>query len=283
MTPPITASRRIFLVAVALALVGAGCARRSPEPIVLATTTSVGNSGLLDVLLPPFENEVGLRVRVHLVGSGRALRMLERGIADVAISHAPEREEALLREHPGWFYQKLMFNDFVIVGPPADPAGVSGARDPEAAMRRIAGRRVRFVSRGDSSGTHERELMLWRAAGARPDGDALITSGQGMAGTLRVASEMSAYALSDRATFAQIEPAVELKIVYDGGPALLNTYAVVVPQENGRPRRSEAAVFGRWLTERRAREIVAAYRVRGTPAFTVWPDGRAAGSPAAVP
>jgi tungstate transport system substrate-binding protein len=261
----------------------AACGRPVVDPLVLATTTSVGNSGLLDALLPPFERDVGLRVRVHLVGSGRALRMIEDRIADVAISHAPERENALLREHPEWFYRKLMFNDFVIVGPPADPATVSGAPDAGTAMRLVAERGARFVSRGDSSGTHEREQMLWKVAGARPRAEVFITSGQGMAGTLRVASQLSAYTLSDRATFAQLAPVVELRIVYEGGSALLNTYAVIVPQEHGRPRRPEAAVFGRWLTERRARDIIGNYRVRGAPAFTVWPASRAADSPTDLP
>jgi tungstate transport system substrate-binding protein len=264
-------------------LLAAACGRPVAEPIVLATTTSVGNSGLLDVLLPPFERDVGLRVRVHLVGSGRALRMVEEGIADIAISHAPRLETALVGEHPDWFYRKLMFNDFVVVGPPADPAGVSGAGDATTAMRRIAERGARFVSRGDSSGTHERERMLWEAAAARPQAESFITSGQGMAATLRIASQMTAYTLTDRATFAQLAPAVELKILHEGDASLLNTYAVIVPQDNGRARRPEAAVFGRWLIERRARDIIGAHRVRGVPAFTVWPADRPAGAPGDIP
>jgi tungstate transport system substrate-binding protein len=262
----------------------AACSRGSAEPLVLATTTSVGSSGLLDVLVPAFERDVGLRVTGHLVGSGQALRMLERGVADVAISHAPEREAALVRTHPAWFYRKIMYNDFVIVGPPADPAAVRAAQDPASAMRRIAEKGSRFVSRGDSSGTHEREQQLWKAAGSEPGPKALIASGQGMAGTLRIASEMSAYTLSDRATFAQVGPAVNLAILNEGSPQLLNTYSVIVPyDENGRARRSEAAVFGRWLTERRARDLIAAYRARGQAVFTVWPPGRPAMKPEDTP
>jgi tungstate transport system substrate-binding protein len=270
-------------VALLLLLPLTGCGRPVVDPIVLATTTSVGNSGLLDALLPPFERDVGLRVRVHLVGSGRALRMIEDGIADVAISHAPERETALLREHPEWFYRKLMYNDFVIVGPKDDPAGAFGAPDVASAMRRIAESQARFASRGDSSGTHEREQALWNSAGIRVKPERVTTTGQGMAATLRVADEMSAYTLTDRATFAQFSRILELRIVFEGGGELLNTYAVIVPHEDGRPRRPEAAVFGRWLTERRARDLIAGFRVRGAPAFSVWPPNRPAGSPADLP
>lgn len=275
---------RLLIPVFFAALAMAACARPAAEPIVLATTTSVGNSGLLDALTPAFERDVGVAVRAHLVGSGQALRMLERGVADVAISHAPAREAGVMREHPGWFYRKIMFNDFVVVGPRGDPAGVAATRDAAGAMRRIAEQGARFVSRGDSSGTHEREGQLWKAAGARPHPDALITSGQGMAGTLRIASEMSAYTLSDRATFAQLAPAIDLAILHEGSPELLNTYAVIVPHgDDGRPRRAEAAIFGRWLSGRHARDIIAGYRVRGQSAFTVWPADRPAAAPSDTP
>jgi tungstate transport system substrate-binding protein len=248
----------------------AGCsAPAPPEPLILATTTSVGNSGLLDVLLPAFEGDTAIPVRAHLVGSGRSLAMLESASADVAISHAPEREAELRREHPAWLAEPFMVNDFVVVGPPGDPAGVAGATAAPEAMRRVAGHSsAPFVSRGDSSGTHEREQRLWIDAGARPDSGRLIVSGQGMAATLRVASAMAAYTLTDRATFAQLQPAVDLRVVFSGSDALRNVYTVYAPRdERGRPRRAEAEIFARWLTQRRARQLIREYAIRGAPAF----------------
>lgn len=250
-----------------------GCsAPFTPEPIVLATTTSVGNSGLLDVLLPAFERDTAIRVRAHLVGSGQSLAMLERGRADVAISHAPEREAALREAHPSWLSEPFMSNTFVIVGPPDDPAEVSGASTATEAMQRIArhGGGARFVSRGDSSGTHERERQLWASAGVRPADADVITSGQGMAATLRVAGAMGAYTLTDQSTLAALAPAVELREVFGGTDALRNVYSVHVPRdERGRPRRGEAEIFARWLTQRRARQLIEQFTVRGVPVFAV--------------
>ena len=145
----------------------AGCSRSSERAPALdvATTTSVQNSGLLEALLPHFTDAT---VRVHAAGSGRSLEMLADGIVDLVISHAPETETRYLADHPGWLYRKLAFNRFVIVGPRADPAMIRQAGDALEAFRRIAGAPVTFVSRGDSSGTHERELMLWKAAGVTP-------------------------------------------------------------------------------------------------------------------
>jgi len=161
-------TRRV-LPAVALAWLGAlvlaGCsAPDRPPAIVLATTTSVASSGLRETLLPAFETDAGVSVRVHMVGSGLALRFLEQGQADVAISHAPPTEAAFLAANPGWNYRKLMYNDFLVAGPAADPAGVSQSASIEDAMRRIAASSARFVSRGDESGTHAREHELWEAA-----------------------------------------------------------------------------------------------------------------------
>jgi tungstate transport system substrate-binding protein len=269
----------VFKSAQFAALVGAvatclfpGCsAPPRPEPLILATTTSVGNSGLLDVLLPAFESDTAIRVRAHLVGSGQSLAMLERGRADVAISHAPEREADLRRAHPSWLAEPFMHNEFVIVGPLEDPAGVTGAPTAAEAMRRIATHRgARFVSRGDSSGTHDRERHLWASAGAHPADQDVIISGQGMAATLRVAGAMSAYTVTDRSTWAALHPAVELRELFAGTEALRNVYTVHVPRdERGRARRAEAEIFGRWLTQRRARQLIEQFTVRGARVFAV--------------
>lgn len=253
-----------------------GLSPQSAPYLVLATTTSVGNSGLLDVLVPAWQQESGVEVRPLLVGSGRALRMLfELGEADVAISHAPEAEARMMARHPtAWRYRKIMYNDFVLVGPRGDPAAVRAASTLDDALRRLAASTTQFISRADQSGTHEREESLWRMISARPEPQMLISSGAGMAVTLRQASDREAYTLTDRATFEQLKERVQLEIVYQGDARLLNTYAVVGTRLG--PRSVDAIAFMNWLARGGGREIIEDYRIRGRAIrpFTVWPaDG----------
>ncbi|HJU42076.1 MAG TPA: LysR substrate-binding domain-containing protein [Vicinamibacterales bacterium] len=266
-------ARTVTMIAVALACAGAVACQSAPAPLVLATTTSVANSGLLDPLLAEFQKDHGVVVRSHLVGSGLALRMLAQGEADVAVTHAPETEAAFLRDHPDWRARKIMFNDFVLVGPPADPAKVSGVAIEEA-MRRIAQADVRFISRGDNSGTHERENQLWELVRMRPPVPRLVRAGAGMGSTLRVASETASYTLTDRATYLQIAPDLELKVLVEGGPLLINTYSVVIPGSKAAAtivRATDAEKFFEWISRGRGRAVIAAFRIGGVPAFTPWP------------
>ena len=259
---------RISAAAVVLGAVLGGCHAPARE-LTLATTTSVGNSGLLEVLLPAYEHHSQVAVRTHMVGSGRALAMLGDGQADVAITHAPAAEALALQHHRGWIYTKMMFNDFVVIGPAPDPAGVRGSPTPAEAMARIARSRSRFISRGDQSGTHEREQALWKAAGAAPEGDRLVVAGASMGVTLRIAAETASYTLTDRATYLQQKPPL-LEIVYENDPALLNTYAVVF--DPGGPLGSRAKSFAEWLTTGRGRNVIEAYTVGpGIHAFEAWP------------
>ena len=262
---------------VALAVAG-GCRPGARTAVTLATTTSVAHSGLLDALASEFTRERGVEIRSHLVGSGRALAMLESGDADVAITHAPETETAVLRRQPGWRYTKLMFNDFVVVGPAADPAKVRGAPTVEESFRRIAASGERFISRGDESGTHERERSLWALAGAQPRPENLVVAGQGMGTTLRIADETVSYTLTDRATFAQNAARIGLQIVFEGSPRLLNTYAVIVPGA-----RAAGGEFASWLTVGRGRDVIAGYQAGGVALFTPWPAGAARNRPADLP
>ncbi|MBA2302843.1 MAG: substrate-binding domain-containing protein [Acidobacteria bacterium] len=243
---------------------------------MLGTTTSVGNSGLLDRILPGYTNA---RVRTLLVGSGRALEMLAAGTADVVISHAPARETAMLKTHPSWRYRKILFNDFVIVGPPGDSADVRGATDAAEAMRRIAGSGATFLSRGDESGTHERERELWSAAGVAPAAQRLVIAGAGMGQTLRIAGSSGAYTLTDRATFEALAGSVTLTILNAGDPRLLNTYAVIAD-----PKNAAGAEFAEWLAQGSGRELIgaeaAAGRIRG---FSPWPRDMPASTPDAKP
>ncbi len=206
------------------------------QDVVLATTTSTRDAGLLDSLLPDFQRRSGRRVRVIAVGSGQALAMGRRGDADVVLSHAPAAERALYDS--GYFTRRLrvMHNDFLVVGPAADPAGVRGMNDAVAAFRRLAG--ARFVSRGDRSGTHEMELGLWRRAAVVPPGPGAwyVEAGQGMGETLQIADETAAYTLVDRATYLVWRDRVALVPMVESDSVLDNVYHVLVVNPRNAPR-----------------------------------------------
>jgi tungstate transport system substrate-binding protein len=206
--------------------------------------------------------------------------MLARGDADVAISHAPAAEAAALAAHGDWLYRKVMFNDFVIVGPYDDPAKVRGVRDAVDAFRQIARAGAPFVSRGDQSGTHEREQALWSEGGVQPTAR-LLTSGAGMAVTLRAASSQRAYTLTDRPTFLRLRDKLELHIIHEGDVRLVNTYAVLVAPG---PKQHDAMRFAEWLVSGGGRELIRDYRVGGTTrGLNVWPTDCSATTPSANP
>jgi tungstate transport system substrate-binding protein len=219
---------------------------------------------LLDALLPAYREDSGVDVRVHAAGSGRALQMMAEGLVQLVISHAPEAEIRALLEHPDWVRLELAYNQFVIVGPSSDPAGVGAARDAADAFRRIGQSAVPFVSRGDLSGTHERENALWDAAGTRPPAERLIVSGRGMALALRHAHELSGYTLSDEATFRQFEGELELQLLFEGDARLLNTYAVLHPRSD-----ASASRLASWLIGDEGRARISGFAIGGTPVFTV--------------
>jgi tungstate transport system substrate-binding protein len=265
----------------ALALGGALAVPNCGTPVVyvdVATTTSVQNSGLVNALLPRFMSDSGLKVRVHAAGSGRALEMMGDGIVDLVISHAPLAERRYLDQHPATAYRKVAYNWFAIVGPGDDPAAIGESADVADAFRRITQAGATFVSRGDNSGTHERELELWALAGVRPSPDRLIVSGRGMALALRHADEVSGYTLSDEATFLQLAPSLRLKMLFRGDVRLLNTYAVVHARDN-----RNAQTLSEWLIDGDGRHLIAGYRANGQLVFTVWPEDCAGDTPEASP
>lgn len=269
---------RVTRLALVLACLGVACGPPPSRTLDAATTTSVQNSGLLARLLPAYQKAAGVTVRVHAAGSGRALQMLADGVVDLVMSHAPDTEARFLAEHPDWWYRKFAHNRFVIAGPLPDPAGVRGAAGALDAFRRIAGSGQRFVSRGDESGTHERERSLWAAAGTTVDAARLIVSGRGMAQALRHAHEAQAYVLTDAPTLRQLAPGLDLAVLFDGDPGLVNTYAVVHRREH-----PAGETFAAWLTGDAGRAALAGFQIDGQPAFAPWPAGCPGERPADLP
>jgi tungstate transport system substrate-binding protein len=197
--------------------------------VVLATTTSTRDAGLLDTLLPVFERQTGYHVKVIAVGSGQALELGRRGDADVVLAHAPEAERVLVDSDYFVNRRLVMHNDFLIVGPPGDPAGLRGLNDPVAALRRLRERAQPFVSRGDQSGTHKLEQKLWRLTGIQDSGAKswYIEAGQGMGATLQMADEKRAYTISDRATYLAWRDKLQLVPMVQGDTLLYNVYHVL--------------------------------------------------------
>ena len=227
--------RAFFLTGLLILLTMAAGARAQTsggqEPktkdLILSTTTSTVDSGLLDVLIPVFEKKTGYRVKTISVGTGQALAMGEKGEADVLLTHAPEAEKKLVETGAVTNYQLVMHNDFVIVGPPGDPAGMKGKPSGDA-LKAIAAKEAVFVSRGDDSGTHKKELSIWKKAEVAPAGAKWYQeSGQGMGATLLMASEKQGYTLTDRATYLAQKANVGLEILSEGDKGLLNIYHVM--------------------------------------------------------
>ncbi len=198
------------------------------KAVILATTTSTQDSGLLDVLLPLFEQQTGYSVKTIAVGSGQAIAMGRRGEADVLLVHSPAAEESLVKEGTGVNRRIVMHNDFVLLGPGNDPAGMAGTASASAALRRTAAARTLFLSRGDQSGTHAMEQKLWKSIGLVPEGQPWYQqTGLGMGQTLAVASEKGAYTLSDRGSYLALRKRLALRIVHEGDPLLGNVYHVI--------------------------------------------------------
>lgn len=208
-----------------------------PE-VILATTTSTQDSGLLDVLVPAFQKATGYQVKVIAVGSGAAMQMGERGDADVLLVHSPAAEEKFVADGFGIERTLVMHNDFVVIGPAADPAGLKGPKTVAEAIKKIAGKKATFVSRGDNSGTDVLEKGLWKVAGlTTPNGQSwYLETGQGMGATLTVAREKQGYTVTDRATFLAFTGKSDLPILLEGDPALLNVYHVIVPNPARLPK-----------------------------------------------
>jgi len=212
-----------------------------PKDIILATTTSTQDSGLLDELIPRFEQQSGFRVKVIAVGSGAAIALGKRGDADVVLAHAPDAEREFVSWGSGIDRQLVMYNDFVLVGPASDPSQVKGSADILAALKAIAQKQSPFVSRGDNSGTEQLERKLWKASNISPDGQAwYIQSGTGMGQTLQIADQKQAYTLSDRGTFLAFKSRIALIVLVEKDQRLLNVYHVIAVNPDRFPQVNKA-------------------------------------------
>lgn len=219
--------RRAILGVALMSLVSSGLAAQARRDVILATTTSTQDSGLLDSLVPRFERQCRCRVKTIAVGTGQSLALGARGEADVVLVHAPAVEERYVSEGQFIHRRLVMTNDFVLVGPPGDPAGLHGLKTLAAVFRKLGEGTVPFASRADSSGTHIMELNQWKAAGAVHSGAWYLEVGQGMAATLRIASEKRAYTLTDRGTYLALRQGLQLEVAFEGAPELLNIYHVM--------------------------------------------------------
>jgi tungstate transport system substrate-binding protein len=219
--------RRAIATIVGLVLGVAAASAQGSRTVILSTTTSTQDSGLLDVLVPLFEKQTGYTVKTISVGTGQALALAARGEADVTLAHAPGLEKKYVAEGKTHRRRLVMYNDFLLIGPASDPAKVRGDRSVTTALRKVAEAGTRFVSRGDRSGTHTLELALWKAAGVTPAAPWYIESGQGMGATLGIANDRQGYTLTDRATLLAFARRVDLEPMVEGDKLLLNIYSVM--------------------------------------------------------
>lgn len=231
--------------------------------IILSTTTSTQDSGLLDFLLPKFEEETGIKVKVVAVGTGKALEMGKNGEADILLVHAKSSEEEFVSEGHGTERKDVMYNDFVLVGPKNDPLKLkeNSSKDIAASLKTISDTKTPFVSRGDDSGTHKKELGIWEEAGITPDPEWYIESGSGMSDTLKIASEKGAYTLSDRATFLSLKDTLDSDILVEGDDKLFNQYGIIPvdPEKNEQINEAGAKTFMDWLLSDETQELISEF------------------------
>ncbi|NQW15256.1 MAG: substrate-binding domain-containing protein [Rhodobacter sp.] len=247
-------------------------AAASAEDLKLAVTTSFENSGLAGILLPEIKADTGIDVQLIVVGTGQAIRLGKAGDVDAILVHSRQAEEAFLAAGFGTHRREIMYNDFVLIGPSDDPAGISDAKTVVQAVQRIADTESAFVSRGDDSGTHKSELSIWSASGLNVAsfGDWYRSVGAGMGAALVTASGMNAYILSDRASWLKFGKKAKLKLLFSGDPALFNQYAYlpVNPQIHPHVRNDLAMQLEAWLVSDRAKYLIENYRINGESLFT---------------
>ncbi len=270
---------RSFLVIMALfvaaILAGSPASAADGKNLILATTTSTQDTGLLDLLNPMFEKKTGYFVKTIAVGSGQAMAMGSKGEADVLLVHSPAAEKKFMEEGSGVNRKLVMHNDFIIVGPPSDPAGVKGMKSAPEAVKQIAAKGALFLSRGDNSGTHAKEKDLWKKAGVNPEGQKFYQqTGLGMGQTLNVAAEKKGYTLADRGTYLSLKKNLGMDILVDGDKTLLNIYHVIVvnPEKFPKVNAPAARAYADFVVSKDVQAIIGKFGVDkyGSPLF--FPD-----------
>ncbi|MCG8446832.1 MAG: extracellular solute-binding protein [Hyphomicrobiales bacterium] len=270
--------KRIFPLALAAALAGGLTlalslpAQADDTSIILQSTTSTANSGLYDHLLPKFSEKTGITVNVVAVGTGQAIKNAQNGDGDVLLVHAKPAEERFVADGFGVKRFDVMYNDFIIVGPASDPAGIAGKSDVATALKAIAESQAVFTSRGDDSGTHKKEKALWTAAGVDPSeasGTWYRETGSGMGATLNAAVGMDAYALTDRGTWIAFKNKGDFKIVVEGDEALFNQYGVILvnPEKHAHVKAEEGQAFIDWILSAEGQQAIAEYKLDGQQLF----------------
>jgi tungstate transport system substrate-binding protein len=289
----------LLIIALVVVMLASRPVTAAEKVIKMSTTTSTENSGLLDVLLPEFEKDTGIKIKVFAKGTGAAIRDGTDGNVDIIFVHAKAREEQFVTDGYGAYRLGVMHNDFVIVGPTTDPAGIKGMKNGSEALKKIAEAKASFVSRGDDSGTHTKEQALWKATGLplqtqRTEivvkgqkkgltfmypgglGEWYLSIGQGMGKTLTFADEKRAYTLADRGTYLEYkygkQPAVELDILCEGDPLLFNPYGIIPinPKKYPHVKFDLADQFAKWLISPKVQAMIARYKIQGQQAF--YPD-----------
>jgi tungstate transport system substrate-binding protein len=265
-------TRRLFVALAAMLLVAAPALHAQDRYVTVASTTSTEQSGLFGFLLPEFTKKTGIQVRVVALGTGQALDVGRRGDADVVFVHDRPAEDKFVAEGFGIDRRDVMYNDFVVVGPKADPAKVAGMKDTAAAFRRIADAQAPFVSRGDKSGTHAAELRFWKAGGVDLDkakGPWYRDTGSGMGPALNTAASMNAYILADRGTWLSFRNRGDLVVLVEGDDKLFNPYGVMLvnPRKHPQVKKADGMAFIEWLVSPEGQQTIAAYKIGGEQLF----------------
>lgn len=244
-------------------------AQEEQQIVKLATTTSTENSGLLKHLLPKFETQSGYKVQVIATGTGKALKLARQGDVDLVMTHAPAAEAKFVSEGYGILPRGIMENDFVVLGPKADITALKESQDVASAFNQIANSGATFVSRGDNSGTHMKELHIWQQAKLEPNFPTYRSVGQGMGKTLLMANEMQAYTLADRGTYIAYKAKLDLEIVFEGGASLANPYQIMLinPEKYPDLNHKGAQALSDWLITVEAQQMINQYRVKGEQLF----------------
>ncbi len=252
-----------------ISLVFAGQLAANDSLLRLATTTSTANSGLMDVLLPKFTEDTSIEVHLIAVGTGKALRLGREGDVDIVLVHARAAEDAFVEGGYGVGRADVMYNDFIIVGPHSDPAEAAKSNSVAEVLQRLHARQHPFISRGDDSGTHKRELVLWQSAGKAPSGRWYREVGQGMGKTLQIANELDGYTMTDRGTWLAYESKLDIQLLFEGDPPLFNPYGIIAvnPDRHSDVNYQGAIKLIKWITSPGAQKMIGAFKIKGQQLF----------------